>query len=294
MSLSPIHFLKFALLLAVGLGLSLPALGFRPGQGAPPGLIEKFEERFVVDSQCERYEVLEIFADGRIERWEILMLYQYRPDKVYGLIRVLPTALRPGTVALTVQEAGKTPHIFSWRPGQAETRQLEGPPARATIGDSPWHYENMLDDDKEPWDWQRGRGRVFVEGVECNVLIGNWGDPEMRYNSAFGQRRMHLPVGDLSFARTEFFDRRGNFVKTIAARDYRVVDRGEDGQPRLRAHRIDITNAERNSQSMFLLREGRYDLPLPEGLFDPAFLPQWSTETDSKLLALVRGEEVQP
>ncbi len=280
-----------AALLTLAVGAAFPALGFRPEQGSPPGLIEKFEERFVVDSQCERYEIVEVFADGRVKRWQILMLYQYQAEKVYGLIRVLPNEGDPGRVALTVQQTGETPQIFSWEPGARKARQLEGPPARLTIGDSPWHYENMLDDDKEPWNWERSRGRAFVEGVECNVLVGNWGNPEMRYNSAFGQRRIHLPVGDLVFAKTEFFDRRGNFVKTIWARDYREVDRRPDGQPRLRAHRIDIRNAERDSHTMFLLREGKYDLPLPEGLFDPAYLPQWSTQIDSELLALMQQEE---
>ncbi|MGF1483284.1 MAG: outer membrane lipoprotein-sorting protein [Opitutales bacterium] len=277
------------LMLAAAVATTAEVWAFRPGAGAPPSLIEKFEERFVVDSQCERYELIETFYDGRVEKNTMLMAYQYGEDYVLGLIRILPKGEHPGNLALSIQRNGETPKLYAYDFSESKARLLEGPPARATIGNVPWHFEDMIDDDKEPWDWKRQRGTVNVEGFECSVLVGNWGDPEMRYNSSAGQRRLYVALEDPIPKKMEFYDRRGNFFKTIWSRDFR--DNSPDGQARLRAHRIEVRHNVRNSHTVMVLAEHNYDVPLPAGLFDPDFLPQWSLQTDAELLAVMRQDD---
>jgi hypothetical protein len=207
---------------------------------------------------------------------------------VRGLVRVLPDEDgHGGGLALCLQQAGKTPRMFTVKQGDEAPREISGPAARGTIGETPWHFEDMIDDDKQEWDWEPARARQFIEGQECRVLVGNWADPALRYSSPAGERRLYLRVSDPVMVKTEFFDRRGEYFKTLWPRDFRQVGSGE----RQRAHRIEIRHAARQSLTMMILREGSYDLPLPEGLLEPEFLPLWSAETDQRLLQLLTEDQ---
>ena len=102
----------------ISVGLFLTATAFRLPQNTAPDIVRKFDQSFVVESQGELYKPVEIDMDGNVDTGEMLIMYQYAEDGVYGIFRILSSKKNAGYINLTIQKKARNlkysymiPHI---------------------------------------------------------------------------------------------------------------------------------------------------------------------------------------
>ncbi len=81
----------------------------------------------------------------------MLVLYSYKRDAVYGLFRILKSGKNQGYNFLSIQRKGELPELYVYNPDRSAVRDVSKMGFDDTLGNTPWYFEDILDDDKEEW-----------------------------------------------------------------------------------------------------------------------------------------------
>lgn len=260
---------------------------FRSYRDSGAKIVEEFDGSFQVSSQIEHYQTVHIAPDGQVEIGDMLLIYYYKDYAVYGLIHILsPDSLR-GATLLSIQKEGEKPIIYRYLPGMEKAEKLTQSQWRERVGDSPWNYEDMLDDDKEDWD-HVNRGVDTVDGTEAYVIFSTYNDPYLKRISAYSKRETYLARDDSRFLKTIFYDRSGDPAKTFNASMHRNIH-GANEEPKIRAKRIHVTDHVSGAMNTMSVISAVYDIPLPMSFFNPDNLPEWNEKEAPQAIALAEG-----
>ena len=163
--------IKKLLLFGFVISFSLVAAGFRLSNNNPKDVVDKYEENFQVGSQVELYKATTVDRDGNVDEAEMLVLYSYKRDAVYGLFRILKSGKNQGYNFLSIQRRDELPELYVYNPERNKVRDVSKMGFDDSLADTPWYFEDILDDDKEEWLY-RDLGIETVRGVDCNVIEG--------------------------------------------------------------------------------------------------------------------------
>lgn len=271
----------------ISVGLLLTATAFRLPQNTAPDIVKKFDQSFVVESQVELYKTVEVDMDGNVDTGELLIMYQYAEDGVYGIFRILSSKKNAGYINLTIQKKGQKPKIFLFDPTLNSVREIKGHNMKQSLGQTAWNLEDTIDDDKEEWI-HKIIGRGYYGGSDCNIIEGHFANAELQSQSAYKKRLLYLTRDDGRLIQSEVFDHNDRLLKTVRASEHENVI--ENGPPQIRAKRLEITHHLKRTITVLVSMKSRYNLPLPKGLFSKEYLISWGEETDREILSLLDEE----
>ena len=273
--------------LFIPVGLILTSTAFRLPQNTAPDIVKRFDQSFVVDSQVELYKTVEIDMDGNIDTGEMLIMYQYAEDGVYGISRILSSKRNAGYINLTIQKKGQNPRIYLYDPKKNIVSEIKGEEMKQSFGQTAWNLEDTLDDDKEEWI-HTIVGRGYYGGDDCNIIEGHFANKELQAQSAYKKRLLYITRDDGRLIQSEVFDQEGQLIKTVRASEH--INVIEHGSPQIRAKRLEITHHLKRTITVLIAVKSRYNLPLPKGLFSQEYLKSWSVETDKEILSLLEND----
>lgn len=278
----------FRTILAISLLIAacLPSQAFRAYQSSGENIIIRAERTFQVKSQVEHYRTIIIKPDLSITEGDLVLAYLYEDDKVYGLVHLMPNEENEGHTVVSVQQQGKKPRIYYWEPGFDEVKQLRASDWRGNVGGTPWNFEDMLDDDKEAWNYIN-KGVYLLEGKPASMIESTYEDPHLKRLSAYSKRHTYIARDDNRFLKSVFFDRNGVPVKTLRADLHENTGTEED--PLIRARRITMTEHATGLVAIMQAKAAVYDTPLPKSFFEIASMPTWGKKELPRALELARG-----
>lgn len=287
MSFKPTHVILTLCLLV----LSIPALeAFRPLVDPGKKLIQKAEENFDVTSHIELYQVFHIEIDGQLTQRRMFLMYQYAPNKVCGLWRILEEKDTPGITLHSQQIVGQLPKIFLHDPTKNISGAIEGKSRRMRFGKSNWFLEDIYDDDKEDWSYDR-KGIELLNGVSSYRIVARYNDPVLKEQSIYGKRVLFLQQSDDRFIRSEMYDQRDRHFKTLIADVPSNV--GTEADPQIRARRLIIHNHLDHSVTIMLRKKALLNQSIPEQYFTSEYLTRWTSEDDQALIKMLTSEEAR-
>jgi len=273
--------------LLISIGLFLTATAFRLPQNTAPDIVRKFDQSFVVESQVELYRTVEVDMDGNVDTGEMLIMYQYAEDGVYGIFRILSSKKNAGYINLTIQKKGQKPKIFLYDPTHKKVSEIKGQDMKQSFGQTAWNLEDTIDDDKEEWV-HKIIGRGYYDGHDCNIIEGHFANTELQSQSAYKKRLLYLTRDDGRLIQSLVYDHDDRLLKTVRASEHENVI--EHGPPQIRAKRLEITHHLKRTITVLVSLKSRYNLPLPKGLFSKEYLISWGEETDREILSLLDEE----
>jgi len=260
--------------------------GFYSQNNKGEKLIEAHESSFAAKSQVELYDTISISPEGSVETGQLLLIYSYGQEVTYGIVHfVQPEKLRGFTV-LSIQQLGQLPEIYMSIPGQEKADQLGKSDWKDHFFDTPWQYEDILDDDHENWVYHN-KGIVQVDGILANMIESSYSEGELKDRSAYNKREVYLARDDNRFLKTVFYGRDGEPMKCFEGSLHH--DFGTPDEPRVRCTRLVVTDYRSGAVLILTLRKSIYDINLPKSFFDLEALPKWSEKNAPQAIAMAQG-----
>ncbi len=260
--------------------------GFYSQSNKGEKLIEAHESSFAPKSQIEHYETVFIHPDGSVDTGEMLLIYAYGEEVTYGIVHFIKPKALSGFTVLSVQELGKLPQIYYTAPDEDSPLALSSSKWKERFFETPWHFEDILDDDREDWTYQN-RGIVQINGVLADLVESAYGTGELKDRSAYSKREVYLAREDSRFLKCVYYGRDGDPLKSFEAG--RHHDFGTPDAPRIRCTRLIVSDYRSGAMLILSLKDSVYDIELPERFFAPAQLPQWAENNTPQALILARG-----
>jgi len=266
------------------ISLSLVAAGFRISNNNPKDIVDKYEENFQVGSQVELYKATTVDRNGNVDEAEMLVLYSYKRDAVYGLFRILKSVKNQGYNFLSIQRRDELPKLYVYNPDRSAVRDVSKMGFDDSLADTPWYFEDILDDDKEEW-FYRDLGIETVRGVDCNVIEGRFAREEVQRQSAYRKRRYYFARDNSRAMKVDYYDRRGMFLKTLEVSDHEHL--AGDASQQLRARRLQVSHYQSGKTLIMTRVKSAYDKPLRDEWFTPEGIANWTDQRDEEVLGMM-------
>ena len=274
---------------ATGVGLlSFLATGFRPANQSAQGVVAGFDQSFTVKSQIEYYRAVIIDPNGTVSIRRVFIIYDYAEESVDGIFRLLPDHGDEGFILLSKQERNKKPHFAFRKGGDKQAETLTYRHIRRPLRPLGFHIEDILDDDKEEWEHQF-IDAATVDGRESRIIENRHSDEEMQRYSPYGKRHTYFAKADSRFLKVDFFDKRGRIMKTTRATAHSNV--GTIEHPQVRARILQTFDHRSNITVIMVKLQARYDLTLPEEMFEPSHIVSWGESHDNRIFEWLKEDE---
>jgi len=279
----------FGIVVLAGL-LAPAAFGFRPltPEGVARRRIAASEANFRVENHAELYRYTQVDRNGVARSGEMLIIYAYDEAEVRGVFRVLPREGFAGATLLYRQSLSGPgePEIYLDDPARGIRGRLLVGQWWTRVGDTDWRAWLILDEDKNPWRYERV-DHVRYRGHSVNVIQARYADLRVAAQTGVHGRRLYLDrERDLAHA-VEYLDRQGNLLICLDLLEQQAFQL--DGETQFRTRRLIVHNHEDNSFTALVRRATRFNSELPDALFDPRELTNWTARWDASLLSALAG-----
>lgn len=266
---------------------STAALAFRPvdTRREAERLIEKTNTEFrEVRSHAELYSFAWIRSDGKTQLGKMIIIFDYQPDIIRGVFRILPDEDHHGITLINRQLVGEVPQLFLFDPSLPFEGELPISAAALKLSRTDWYCEGIFDDDKNEWDYLSvTRSEHF--GRPGRLIEARYSDPTLAAAVGYDKRRIFVSSDSNLPINTEFIDASGNVVHAIEILASELFS--VNGVRQRRATLMQIVDLRSGSVTVFTRLNSTWNETLPEGIFEPANLSKWETTFDQSVLTLL-------
>lgn len=243
-------------------------------------IVERYVERQKTSAEVEML-MMDTIVPGRptVQR-ELLALYQAEPDGTRQyLLRILGPQAVEGVSLLAREPAEGEREAFLYLPAQGEVQPLTGEVQFAPFLGSDFTYEDLSRENPLHYTYERERD-TYVHGAPCYRVRAE-PKPDYADNTAYGHRLLFIEQQTYNVLKIEFYDKRGNHVKTFEAYGYESPRvKGETMRP----FRAVMRTHGAETQTSFHIIESQINERVNPALFTPTALKTWTHALTEDLL----------
>ncbi len=165
-----------------------------------------------------------------------------------------------GTGLLTLEHKGSEDDQWLYLPALRKTRRISASDKGDSFMGSDFTYEDMEQEDLDEFEYKL-LGTEDINGEPCYRIEGIAVSESKKKETSYSRREIWVRKGDFVLLKINYYDKKGNFLKTLTVADIKVIN----GKPR--AHKIVMENLQRRHKTELIYEEIKLDQGISDNLF---------------------------
>jgi len=205
------------------------------------------------------------------------------------MVRFLAPKEIRGVALLALEQPGGLPtKQYLYLPALGAMREISGDQRGGYFMGSDFTFDDLRRENMEEQQYSRLRDDE-LNGETVYVVQAAPKSVDLMYEVGYSRRLIYVDKEDFSIVQIEFFEEGTEGpIKTFEGMGYREVS--DEGDATYRPRRVIMNNHQRNTSSILTLLDSEVDVTLPDSIFDPKSLSDWSPEEKDPLLKLLEDD----
>jgi hypothetical protein len=269
----------------LGLAVLLLTTGFRKSQVlSGEAIMQSVKQAHVADTELELIQMVIVDGRGNAQTRKLLSAIQTSGDgNARYLLRFLEPENIAGVTLLTLEIGSGEVSQYLYLPAVGQARKVTGNARSSSFMGSDFTFEDLRKEMPSEHRYHRLLDDE-VEGSDTYVVMSAPASVDIFNATGYEHRLLYVHKKTFDILKIEFYEAGSTApMKTFQGYDFEGAE--VDG-PAKRPGRVVMNNHDKGTTSILTLLKSRLDVELPESIFDPAQLGEFSEAELAELMAL--------